>query len=130
MADTADMAPAKATNSTRRASANGAAPAARRRSTTRAKTDDLEAQVAQLQNDIRSITRSIASMGEHRVDQVRSAAKSQASNLFQRGQEAFSGAQDEFGEVEKQIKDTIRAKPLTAVAGAVALGFLIAMISR
>jgi hypothetical protein len=42
----------------------------------------------------------------------------------------MENAQDEFSAFEKQIKDTIREKPLTAVAGAMALGFLIAVITR
>jgi ElaB/YqjD/DUF883 family membrane-anchored ribosome-binding protein len=92
--------------------------------------DDIEAQVSQLQDDLRAITKTLSHMGESGIDQVRHAAQSQASSLLHRGQDAVSSVQDEFGEVEKQIKDTIRAKPLTAVAGAVALGFLIAIITR
>ena len=38
--------------------------------------------------------------------------------------------QDEFGHMEKQIKDTLREKPLTAVAGAIAIGFVLALITR
>ena len=51
-------------------------------------------------------------------------------NLKAQGQSAIEDAQDEFGQIEKQIKDTIREKPLTAVAGAVALGFILAVVSR
>ncbi len=127
MADTADMAPSK-TNSSRRASAaNGGA---RRSRASRANPDDLEAQVAQLQSDLKSITQTLTRMGETQVDNVRSAAKSQAKTLVDRGQSALDDAQDEFGAIEKQIKDTIREKPLTAVAGAIALGFVLAVVTR
>ncbi|HWA18819.1 MAG TPA: hypothetical protein VG757_07455 [Devosia sp.] len=125
MAETADMAPARSTAR----SANGAAPT-RRRATARAKADDLEAQVQQLQNDIRSITHTLGRMGELSVDQVKSTARSKAQQIAQRGQSAVEDAQDEFTQLEKQIKDTIREKPLTAVAGAVALGFVLAVITR
>ena len=57
-------------------------------------------------------------------------AKREARHLVSSGQHAVDGVTDEFGHMEKQIKDAIREKPLTAVAGAVALGFLLAMISR
>lgn len=124
MAETEALAPER-TTTTRRS--NGSA---RRTPKRTPKDDDIEAQVSQLQDDLRAITRTLGRMGESRVDQVRHAAESQASNLIHRGQEAVSTVQDEFGEVEKQIKDTIRAKPLTAVAGAIALGFLIALITR
>ena len=127
MAETEALAPERTTPARRRT--NGAA--ASRRAPRRVRSDDdIEAQVSQLQDDLRAITRTLGRMGESRVDQVRNAAQEQASSLFQRGQEAVSGVQDEFGEMEKQIKDTIRAKPLTAVAGAVALGFLMALITR
>jgi ElaB/YqjD/DUF883 family membrane-anchored ribosome-binding protein len=119
------MAPSRAT--TRRA--NGVA-SSRRRSSSRAKADDLEAQVHQLQTDIRSITHTLGRMGETTVDQVKSTARSKAHDIAQRGQAAVEDAQDEFTQLEKQIKDTIREKPLTAVAGAIALGFVLAVVTR
>lgn len=126
MADTADMAPNRST-ATRRA--NGAATP-RRRSSARAKADDLEAQVEQLQTDIRSITHTLGRMGELGVGQVKSTARSKAQDLADRGQHAVEEVQDEFSQLEKQIKDTIRDKPLTAVAGALALGFVLAVVTR
>jgi ElaB/YqjD/DUF883 family membrane-anchored ribosome-binding protein len=128
MAETEAVAPERTT--TRRRTTNGSAASRSATRRVRQSEDDIEAQVSQLQDDLRAITRTLGRMGESRVDQVRSAAQSQAANLLQRGQDAVSGVQDEFGEMEKQIKDTIRAKPLTAVAGAVALGFLMALITR
>lgn len=130
MADT-DTAPASSTNSATRRAANGAAPATRaRRATARAKADDLEAQVAQLQTDIKAITQTLGRLGNSAVGEVRGAAKSRAADIRGRGEEMFESAQDEFNALEKQIKDTIREKPLTAVAGAVALGFILAVITR
>ena len=110
--------------------ARAAATTARTRRTSRARADDLEAQVAQLQNDIKSIAQTLTRMGETKVDEVRGLAKSRASEIKGKGEELVSSAQDEFNAFEKQIKDTIREKPLTAVAGALALGFLVAVITR
>jgi ElaB/YqjD/DUF883 family membrane-anchored ribosome-binding protein len=130
MADTEDMAPARTTNSARRAASNGAGTATRTRRTSRAKTDDLEAEIAKLQADLKSITQTLGRMGEHKVDEVKGIAKSRAAELRGKGEEMIESAQDEFNAFEKQIKDTIREKPLTAVAGAVALGFILAVITR
>src|SRR4051812_43776234 len=91
---------------------------------------DLEAQVSQLQGDIKTIMQTLTKMGEEKVDEVKSAAKTRATSLADRGRAALEDAEDEFSAVEKQIKDTIREKPLTAVAGAVALGFLLAVLTR
>jgi ElaB/YqjD/DUF883 family membrane-anchored ribosome-binding protein len=69
-------------------------------------------------------------MGETKVDEVRGTARLRAAEIRGKGEELIENAQDEFGAFEKQIKDTIREKPLTAVAGALALGFLVAVITR
>jgi len=92
--------------------------------------DSLEGQVAQLQQDLKSITTTLGRMGHTAGDELKSSARARADDLAARGQSAFESAQDEFGAVERQIKDAIREKPLTAVAGAIAIGFLIAVITR
>ena len=131
MADTAEMAPSRTTTkSPRRAAANGAATVTRARRGSRAKADDLEAQVAQLQADLKSITHTLGRMGENKVDEVKGMAKSRAAEIRGKGEEMIDSAQDEFNAFEKQIKDTIREKPLTAVAGAIALGFILAVVTR
>ncbi len=81
--------------------------------------ESLEGQVAQLQNDLKSITATLNRMGQ-----------TAGSELKSSGQSAISYAQDEFGQLEKQLKDTIREKPLTAVASAVAVGFILAILTR
>lgn len=136
MADSDTAAESRANGAARTAAATAAratGTAARRtgRAASRAKADgDLEAQVAQLQNDIKSIAQTLTRMGEGKVGEVRSMAARRAAEIKGKGEELVETAQDEFGAFEQQIKDTIREKPLTAVAGALALGFLIAVITR
>jgi ElaB/YqjD/DUF883 family membrane-anchored ribosome-binding protein len=125
MADTADMAPGRATAPRRTVAANGT-----RRTTRARKTDDLEAQVKSLQDDLKSITQTLGRMGETRMDEVKTSARAQARSLVDKGQSAIESAEDEFGQFEQQIKDKIREKPLTAVAGAIALGFVLAVVTR
>lgn len=127
MASTTDMAPNRtaAKTPTRRA-ANGPRRAAARHS----REDDLSEQVHQLQNDLKSIAATLASLAEDKVHDAQKVAKREVKNLAHSGQNAIEDVQDEFGQLEKQIKDTIREKPLTAVAGAIALGFVLAVISR
>ena len=135
MASTTDMAPNRSSSSTpARRAANGPRRAASR--TTAAaraaasREDDLSAQVQQLQDDLKSIASTLASLAEDKVNDAQSMAKREVKNVAKAGQHALADAQDEFGQLEKQIKDTIREKPLTAVAGAVALGFILAVITR
>jgi ElaB/YqjD/DUF883 family membrane-anchored ribosome-binding protein len=131
------MAPNRSSASTtptrRAANGTGRSPArsssgASRRST--ADADDLSAQVAQLQSDLKSIAATLATLAQDKVDEAQSMARREVKNVAKAGQHAIEDAQDEFGQLEKQIKDTIREKPLTAVAGAIALGFVLAVVSR
>ncbi|MEP7239588.1 MAG: hypothetical protein ABI697_01770 [Devosia sp.] len=91
---------------------------------------DVEAQVAQLQADIKQLTTTLGQLGQTTVTDFRTGAERSARDLAQRGQSALNMAQDEFTAVEKQVKDTIREKPLTAVAAAVAAGFILAVLTR
>jgi len=129
MASTPDMAPNRAASKTpARRAANGPRRAAARQSQSRE--DELSAQVQQLQTDLKSIAATLASLAEDKVNDAQKLAKREVKNLARTGQSAVEDVQDEFGQLEKQIKDTIREKPLTAVAGAIALGFVLAVVSR
>jgi ElaB/YqjD/DUF883 family membrane-anchored ribosome-binding protein len=122
MADTADMAPTRSTS--RRSGKNGTRSSRPRRD------EALDEQVARLQEDLKSIAATIAAMADDRATEARGVAKGQVRNLVRTGQQAVGTVQDEFSEMEKQIKDTIRAKPLTAVAGAISIGFCLALLTR
>ena len=61
---------------------------------------------------------------------ARDIAETEFRQLKRRGRHMVEEAQDQAGEYEQQLKDTIRQKPLTAVAGAVAIGFVLALLSR
>jgi ElaB/YqjD/DUF883 family membrane-anchored ribosome-binding protein len=127
MAATPDMAPGRSsTTPARRAAASGS----RRSSGTRSREDRLEDQIEKLQDDLKAIASSLANIAEDKVSDARSMAKKEVKNLVKGGQNAIDDVQDEFSHLEKQIKDTIREKPLTAVAGAIALGFILAVVSR
>lgn len=125
MASTTDMAPNRTTKAPARRAANGP-----RRAAARHREDDLSAQVQQLQSDLKSIAATLASLAEDKVNDAQKLARREVKNLARSGQSAVEDVQDEFGQLEKQIKDTIREKPLTAVAGAIALGFVLAVVSR
>lgn len=131
MAATTDMAPTRTANgSTRRAAATPARRSTSSRSAARKREPDLEAQIEQLQTDLRGIASTLAALAENKVEEAQSLAKREVKNAVKAGQSAVEDVQDEFGQIERQLKDTIREKPLTAVAGAIALGFILAVVSR
>jgi ElaB/YqjD/DUF883 family membrane-anchored ribosome-binding protein len=126
MADTADLAPSRSTPARKAADA----PRRTRSRSTRAREESLENQVERLQADIKSIGATLARIADDKVSEARGTAKAEVKNLVRQGEKAVDEIQDEFGHMERQMKDAIREKPLTAVAGAVALGFVLALITR
>ena len=131
MADTENMAstatPASRGPATKRATAN---PETRAAASSRRREEDLEAQIERLQDDLRSIADTVSRIAERKVGEVQGRAESEVRNIVRSGQQAVEEIQDEFGDVERQLKQSIRRKPLTAVAGALALGFVLAVITR
>ena len=135
MATTPDMAPDRAATTTpRRSPANGArrASAASRAAAvaSSSREDELSDQISQLQADMKAIADTLAGLAGDKVHEAQSLAKREVKNVTKAGQNALEDAQDEFNQLERQIKDTIRDKPLTAVAGAIALGYILAIVSR
>jgi ElaB/YqjD/DUF883 family membrane-anchored ribosome-binding protein len=128
MSTTPDLAP------TRTPAATTARPAAARRAGNRANTSvkeaQLEDQVAALQADLKAIAATLAKLGNDKVSEVRDVAKSEARHLQRQSQNVIDDVQDQAGALEQQLKDTIREKPLTAVASAIGIGFVLALLSR
>lgn len=137
MATTTDLAPGR-TNATGAASrpapnrpAASRSPAARAsRASAKVRETQLEDQVSQLQDDIKAIAATLARLSNEKVNEARAVAKSEAHHLQRQAEHVIEDVQDQASAIEKQIKDTIREKPLTAVASAVGIGFILALLSR
>lgn len=97
---------------------------------TEAQEQTLEAQVAQLQADIKAISETLSKLSNEKVGEARSLASKEIRHLQARGQHMLDEAQDQVGQAERQLKDTIREKPLTAVAAAAGIGFVFALLTR
>ena len=118
MATTSDLAPTRPKRSTGT------------RANTKAREEHLEDQISQLQADLKAIASTLAKLSTDKVNEVKDVAKSEARHLQRQGQNVIEDVQDQAGAMEKQLKDTIREKPLTAVASAVGIGFILALLSR
>lgn len=121
MATTPDLAPNRKPSQTR---------ASTTRSASKPREAQLEDQVAQLQDDLKAIAATLARLSNEKVSEVRDVARSEARHLQRQGQHVMDDVQDQASAMEKQLKDTIREKPLTAVASAVGIGFILALLSR
>jgi ElaB/YqjD/DUF883 family membrane-anchored ribosome-binding protein len=131
MATTEDMAPARSESPAPRRAATRSRSRSNGSTRRRAPAEpDLEDQIEQLQDDVKAIARSLTRLGEDKVKEAQRYAKGEYKNLLHQGQSVASDVTDEFEAVEKQIKDTIRARPLTAMASAIGIGFLLAVLTR
>ena len=133
MATTSDMAPGRPAVTTRRA-ATGArvredleTVGAEGSGDTEA---DLRKEVDQLRNDIKNLAATLSKLGNEKVSEAQGRAKQEYRNLVQAGQSMVEDVSDEFTHVERQLKDTIRERPITAVLSAMGIGYLIALLTR
>ena len=122
MSTTPDLAPNRTPATSARRRANRASSAS--------KEAQLEDQIAQLQADLKGIASTLAKLTNSKVSEVRDVATSEARHLQRQGQNVIDDVQDQADAMEKQLKDTIREKPLTAVASAIGIGFVLALLSR
>lgn len=126
MATTPDLAPTRKPSQARASASRASAT----RASSKPREAQLEDQVAQLQDDIKSIAATLARLSNEKVSEVRDVARSEARHLQRQGQHVIDDVQDQASAMEMQLKDTIREKPLTAVASAVGIGFILALLSR
>jgi ElaB/YqjD/DUF883 family membrane-anchored ribosome-binding protein len=129
MATTDDMAPSRPAATTRARNSNGGST---RRSSPRARSTEaqLEAQINRLQDDVKAIGASLAKLGGEKVNEAQRYGKQEYRALRQRGESMLEDVGDEFEAVERQVKDTIRSRPLTAVLIAAGIGFLLSALTR
>ena len=95
-----------------------------------AKADDLEGQIQRLQSDLRQIGETITQLSNNKLSEARGVATDEAGSPISTGKHAVDKATDQVNALERQIKTMIRDKPLTAIGGALGIGFILALMSR
>jgi hypothetical protein len=90
----------------------------------------IEVQIAQLQTDLKAIAETLASMVQNDLKRAEHTAKSELHHLAATGKKAIIGFEDELVTIENELKKSIRARPITAVLGAAAIGYVLAILSR
>ena len=95
-----------------------------------AREEKLEVQIGQLQDDLKAIASTLARISGDTVSGARDTAKAEYRQLRNQGKHLAGSVQDQATQLERQLKDTIREKPITAVASAIGIGFLLAILTR
>jgi ElaB/YqjD/DUF883 family membrane-anchored ribosome-binding protein len=90
----------------------------------------LEADIRQLQKDVAKLTEQLTKTGRHSYDTARKAAAVGVDQLKSQGESAYEDLRTGAENIEAQISDTVREKPMTSLAIAAGVGFLFALLSR
>jgi ElaB/YqjD/DUF883 family membrane-anchored ribosome-binding protein len=130
MSTTPDMAPGRSSGTSGSTTTRRSGAANRSEAENESEMDeaqaDLQKQIDQLRTDIKALGQTLQRVGNAGLGE----AQGRARGLVQAGQHMMDEARDELGVVEKQLKDTIREKPITAVLSAVGIGYLLALLTR
>lgn len=91
---------------------------------------NLEADIAQLKADIERLAEQLRVTGRHSYGAARRMAAEGKERAWTEGEAAIESLRSTAGDLERQVVDTVREKPVTALAIAAGVGFLIALLSR
>ncbi|WP_269931514.1 DUF883 family protein [Aminobacter sp. HY435] len=106
------------------------AAAAGKTSTGAKSTPDLEADIRQLKADIEELTRHLTETGQHGYRAARSAASQGADQMRVQGEAAYETLRHGARDLEDQFLASVREKPVTSLAIAAGVGFLVALLAR
>lgn len=95
-----------------------------------ARQERLEEQIARLQADIMAISATLQRLTGEKIADAQKMAGEQYGDALRQGRQVLEDVTDQAGEFERTLKRTIRERPLTAVASALGIGYLLAMLSR
>ncbi|HEU4987348.1 MAG TPA: hypothetical protein VFT89_09815 [Rhizobiaceae bacterium] len=93
-------------------------------------TRDLEADIQKLRDDISLLTQHLKDAGDHSLRTARRAASEGAEHLRAQGEATIEGLRDNARDLEVQLTGAVREKPITSLALAAGVGFLLAVIMR
>jgi ElaB/YqjD/DUF883 family membrane-anchored ribosome-binding protein len=92
--------------------------------------EDLAADIEQLKADIAKLAKQLQETGQHSYGAARHAASEGIEQLRAQGEAAYERLRANAGDMERQLTDAVREKPVTALAIAAGIGFLFALMTR
>lgn len=91
---------------------------------------DMEAEIARLREDVARLGEQLSKTGEHSMSAARRAASEGAEQLRVKGEAAVESIRSNANDIEQQVTDAVREKPITSLAIAAGVGFFLALLSR
>lgn len=90
----------------------------------------LEQDIAQLKKDLAKLAEQFSKTGQHSYGAAKRAATEGVEQLKSQGEAAFGDFKAGAENIEVQLSEAVREKPVTSLAIAAGVGFLFAMLSR
>ena len=91
---------------------------------------DMEADIRQLRDDIAKLTEQLAQTGQHSYGAARRAAAGGVEQLKAQGEAAMEKLRGQAHDLEDELTAHVREKPLTSLAIAAGVGYLLAILTR
>ena len=91
---------------------------------------DLEADIRQLREDLAKLSEQLAKTGQHSLGAAKRAATEGVEQLKVQGEAAIDKLRGQAHELEDELVAHVREKPLTSLAIAAGVGYLLAVLSR
>lgn len=91
---------------------------------------ELEAEIARLREEMAKLAEQIGRTRDSSYTAARQAASEGMEHLKAQGEAAMEGVRENARDVEKQLSEAVREKPITSLAIAACVGFLFAALTR
>jgi ElaB/YqjD/DUF883 family membrane-anchored ribosome-binding protein len=91
---------------------------------------DLAADVAKLREDLAKLASQMSTLGKQSLNTAKHAAAEGVDQLRSQGEATMAGLRTNARDVEQQLSETVREKPMTSLAIAAGIGFLFALMTR
>ncbi|WP_163269911.1 DUF883 family protein [Chelativorans alearense] len=93
-------------------------------------TRDLEEDIRQLREDVARLTQHMRQASGHSASVARHAASEGMEQMRQQGKTAIRSLKSGANDFEHELAETLRERPVTSLAIAVGVGYLLALMSR
>lgn len=92
--------------------------------------NDLQAQIAELREEIKKITSTVGAIGAERFNKAKTKAEAFYGSARQQGEDALNSTKEKIGDAKDNIAQCVREKPVESLAVAALLGAVLALIWR
>jgi ElaB/YqjD/DUF883 family membrane-anchored ribosome-binding protein len=92
--------------------------------------EDLEAEIARLREDVANLAAQLARTGEHSYAAAMRAASEGAEQIRVKGEAAVDALKSNASDIEQQISEAVRERPITTLAIAAGIGYFLAVLRR